>query len=494
MKLLRALIFLLLATPLLPARAQLPLPQSGPYYRYIILVDTSSAMARRKLAMANSVGELIYGSFGGRIRKGDVFGIWTFSDQVDAVTVPAQIWAPEVRELMTSKSIRHIAETKYRNKSNLDAAVKEIIRATKTSQEVTIFLFTDGNDVIYGTPYDLEISTTFMMHRRELASKRLPFVTSIAARDGRMQAWAVDVGGGKVTIPTIPGDEPKPEADLAAKPEPEPEKKPENVRRPPRKASPNAKPIVQVGPVPRPPKIQHIGEKPPPEALKPKTTPRPKTTPQAATTPAVATTEPKKTSTPTAAPTPTRPQVVLPRTANREPRPPPRATEPVKPRGTPRQAPPDTEPPGRPIQGAAKPPENPPEPNKTLEAANVSPPTATKPVIAAPPKTEPEPAPAVAATKPQPKVVPQATTPDPVPRPTETNNVSASAATQPAAPPSAQTALVLPPDESGGGGRFLALSLVFLAIVGVMLFLILRRARPAHQVSLISQSLDRERE
>ena len=58
-------------------------PQPRPVYRYLILVDTSSAMSRQKTVTLDTVSRLILSGFGGRIHTGDTWTLWTFDDLIN---------------------------------------------------------------------------------------------------------------------------------------------------------------------------------------------------------------------------------------------------------------------------------------------------------------------------------------------------------------------------------------------------------------------------
>lgn len=498
----------LLGGPAPNAQAQLPQTDNGPFYRYIILVDGSSAMGRRKNAVAQTIGELIYNGFDGQAQSGDIFGIWTFQDTVDAVSVPAQRWTLNNRNIMAANAVKHITSFKYRKRSNLDAAVSEMIRATKISKEVTIFLVSDGNEVIYGTPYDLDISTTFVLHRQELSSAKQPFVTSIAARDGRMQAWSVEAGDGKVSVPSIPDKDPPAPLTKTNPVSPQsPPTQPKTTPQPPKPGTqPEAEPSVATAKTTsKPPAAAPRKPVSPPIVKKAETTEPPTSPPQAIVPPP---SKPEPVVVQTITP-PTRPVIETPRTSAPNPsvESQPQAREPVKitsPRSNintataqPRSAQltrsqsasrqfPGTE---RSLPDSAATTTSAPKGNPT-PLPSPTPSTTSKPAVAPTPATNaPAPSPPIIATKTSPtpaKEVSSAT----VKSPAKSLNETPSA---PPAPTAAQTGMILPAEEPGSPTRMLFFVLTLLLITGIMVSLALRRSRAPSQASLISQSLDRER-
>src|SRR5947207_571902 len=66
--------------------------QPRPVYRYLFLVDTSSAMSRQKDLTMDTVSRLILSGIGSRIHTGEFWNIWTFADQLHTNGFPAQMW------------------------------------------------------------------------------------------------------------------------------------------------------------------------------------------------------------------------------------------------------------------------------------------------------------------------------------------------------------------------------------------------------------------
>ncbi len=494
------LAMLVVLSPLASTQAQLPAPESGPFYRYLILVDASAAMKRRREATAKSIAELIHSGFGGQAQQGDTIGFWTFGEEVDAAKFPAMKWSEPLRAALTAQATRFVMERRSAGKSNLDRAVQAILMATRTSKEVTVFIFSDGNEVLYGTPYDLDISTVYILHRDELKNSKSPFITSLAARDGRIQAWSVDSGGGTVTIPRIKNAKPPTprNADAATS----------AAKKPPR-SSADAKETAQEPPPkkpsrPKPRVVQSIElpteppRNPAPPFEKPNTT-----APEAskAATSANATSPP--TETPSTTPTPGStqtpeavaaaspkqswpPKTVTPRTT---PLPQPRITQSAAPtaKTTARPAsPPEVKPAAQPTklppQALAAPKSTPSQHPLEAEAApktESAPAPRTAPETAATiPKTpSPSPAqkPAIAAKQPPAEPTPAKTSPPPAPAPTP-------------------AALATPMEDPGNPARLIFMALALLLTAGIIAYVALRKSRTSSHASIISQSLDRERE
>ncbi len=497
----RVFAFLLLALTCLPCRdagAQIPTGEGGPFYRYLILVDSSSAMGRRKAATAKSLGELIYGGFDGQIQAGDTVGIWTFGQELNPGAFPTFRWAPNLRTTFAAQAVNFIDKLKHSRRSDLDKAVKEAVKATRISKEITIFIFSDGNEVLYGTPYDLDVSTVYLLHREELAAEKKPFVTSLAARGGKIRAWAVDSGGGQVSVPRI--EEEKSEPTKPAGPPPggtTAAKQPIRTSPPPGKPTPpppvptTTKNTQAASPStpPKPATDTAAAKPPPPKPAKPAATPSPTESdaPKKASTPVVNPRTSPMTDVrvnPVAVPTPKPPVTPKPAaqpdakpTASPTPAPSTRTASPTKPNEAPTvAATPSANPPQTSAQRIKTPPVDAP-PKPPVEASSKPAEKVTTPItgVSSPPEPKTDP---VRATSPTAKTKP---TPDP-----------AATAPAPPAPNPAAAAAIPPVEKTGGilGTLFLALSAGLAA--GTIAWLILHRSRSTSAVSLISQSLDRE--
>src|SRR5688572_454787 len=54
----------------------------GPADRYLLIVDTSSAMERNAENTQRIVSQLMSSGMAGQARTGDTIGVWTFSDEL----------------------------------------------------------------------------------------------------------------------------------------------------------------------------------------------------------------------------------------------------------------------------------------------------------------------------------------------------------------------------------------------------------------------------
>src|ERR1700712_1643130 len=69
-----------------------------PANRWLLIVETSRAMAPRAEAITKSVGDLLRSGMNGQLRAGDSVGLWTYNNELHAGEFPLQTWSPETRQ------------------------------------------------------------------------------------------------------------------------------------------------------------------------------------------------------------------------------------------------------------------------------------------------------------------------------------------------------------------------------------------------------------
>jgi hypothetical protein len=430
---------------------------------FLFVMDTSSAMKRQAPAARASVASLLGNGAQGRMRRGDLYCVWSYQDTVTTNLMAWERWQPELAPALGSTASKLLENIRHSGSPNQDAAVKAFVQLARDTRELTVFLLNDGSEVLYGTPFDLPVSTIYIEHGKKLAAEKRPFVTTLVARNGEIRAWSVDAAGLAISIPTLPDETPPvPPANQTTTPPPP---VPDPARTAPIVVRTESAPKVEPPPPPAPtPKVEPA---PPPKV--------------SATVNAAAPTPPR----PAPPPAKTEPPVVpSPKTASVATTTTPPAPKPVEPK------PPES----RPVEtktSVTQPPQPAPSPVAGVEAKAPSIPPAPPAVVTNPPP------PAQPLTSPAP-VAPVETAPPT--KPPETNPVANSPVEPPPAPPAdmakvapAQTAVMLPPPPGSSTALYLAFGLGLVVAAGAIgFFVLLRRPRATAGGSLISESLDRE--
>ena len=197
-----------------------------PVYRYLFLVDTSSAMSRQRNITMDTVSRLILNGIGGHIHTGEQWNIWTFDEQLHTNVFSALLWDVQKRAQAADRAYRFLRDQRLNKKrEHLDKPLLAIADEAQRSGALTVFLFTDGSEPIKGSPFDAPINAIFSQHAAGMRKAKKPFVIVLVAQDGQFAAHAVSPGGAPIYIPPLPGPSavaPQPEVktnDAPARPE-----------------------------------------------------------------------------------------------------------------------------------------------------------------------------------------------------------------------------------------------------------------------------------
>jgi hypothetical protein len=181
-----------------------PAPADGgpsmPSYRYLFLVDTSFSMRRQRQAVVSAMQEMVRGGFQWKVQPGETFGIWTFNEKVDTTSFTPQTWSSGGNEQMARLTANHMARQRFDKKPNWETAMNKVAEAIEHSDLLTLFILTDGQGPISGTPLDEALNALYKQHGRELQRLRRPFITTFMLVEGDILAWAVGAAGEPIEI------------------------------------------------------------------------------------------------------------------------------------------------------------------------------------------------------------------------------------------------------------------------------------------------------
>ncbi len=185
-------------------RAASAASDAPPTYRYLILIDTSFSMARTKEATARTVRELIISGVQGRMQRGDTLGLWIFNEEVETRRFPTFLWAPEQSESLAERAVYLFKKEKFEKQTRMDKALAEMFKAVQSTELLTVFIISDGDEPIVGTPFDRSINAIYRQYARSLRREKKPFVTMFVAQDGELNSWSVHTGGSIIVLPDLP--------------------------------------------------------------------------------------------------------------------------------------------------------------------------------------------------------------------------------------------------------------------------------------------------
>jgi hypothetical protein len=429
--------------------------------RFLFIVDTSTSMEKHRDDELDVVDEILRSSANGQLHRGDSIGVWTFNAEIYTGNMPLQVWLPEQRQEIALRTEEFIREQTYRKTSRFDIALSSLYQVIKNSDIITVFIISNGNGKMQGSPFDDEINALYQENVKEMKKNRMPVVTVLQAKGGKILKYTVNAVPWPVVVPELPivlkaetGPAPPPAAPLAT-----------TNSTPPKPAPPAPALVAQTPPAMAP----ASAPAPPPTNLPPIVTTYPSPAPVVAT-PAVQPESPQ----PVAQVSPVPPNANPPTPGM----PVPQTPAPVTDARTPQTGMPVPET-RMPVASMPAPPNIPPPAMRVAPKPNTFPPPVNPQVQQSTP------------TMPGARVVPSdtrtpatvATTPEPAPT------------TQPAKSfVDRILAVVLP--EGWGYKRLLLIGGVALLVLGfgLILLLVRRSRRPPERISLISHVMDKRQE
>jgi hypothetical protein len=263
------------------------LPAQGSTDRFLLILDTSSAMERNAENTQKAVTQLFSSGMVGQARPGDTIGLWTFNDELQTGVFPLQRWTPQNRPKIISTATEFMAKVRYEKKSRFDKVVEPLTSVVQDSERITVIILTDGTGKISGTPFDKEINESYRLNYAGQRKQRMPFLTVLRAKGGEFIDWRVNTPPFRPEFPSFP-IEPKPaEPQLGVtETQPKPPSEPKPVTKPEPKSesqAPTVPPLIVAGePAPTAPTtptdapitepfVPHVTQTPPKPATSPLT-------------------------------------------------------------------------------------------------------------------------------------------------------------------------------------------------------------------------------
>ena len=182
-------ILLMLVAAQAPGVDAAPQPLT-PDCRYLFIVDTSLSMSRLHEKVSVTLSGMIATGLNGQMESGEIFTIWTFNDSVQQREYPLMSWTPE-RQSMRNRVLQFMQAQRYRRTANMRALINAIYEAKRTCPRLAVFIVSNGQEVLVGTPFDRSINIGYGRRFEELRSAKVPFLTTLVCKDGNFIAWSV---------------------------------------------------------------------------------------------------------------------------------------------------------------------------------------------------------------------------------------------------------------------------------------------------------------
>jgi hypothetical protein len=167
---------------------------------FLFLIDTSLSMSRIQGGARQAVYDLIFSGVQGQIKKGDHYTIWTFNERVNTRAFIPMNWDPALNRALAAGASRFLSEQRLEKTTQISKVIAELIPTAKTTDRLTVFIISDGDDRMHGTAFDNEINFIYQRRGRELQRARKPFVTTLVFRGGNLASWQVTAGGEDIPL------------------------------------------------------------------------------------------------------------------------------------------------------------------------------------------------------------------------------------------------------------------------------------------------------
>jgi hypothetical protein len=178
-----------------PLEAQTPALGAPSLYRHLFVVDTSSSMGRVAKVARQTVHDLIFTGVQGQMKQGDLYTVWVFNEDVYTNRYAPMAWDVKLNQALANGALKFLQEQKNEKQTHLEKLWAELKKVAMSSDVLTVYVITDGDDKFAGTPFDGPINTIYKEHYKELRRAKKPFITTFLALRGRFVAFTVGPAG-----------------------------------------------------------------------------------------------------------------------------------------------------------------------------------------------------------------------------------------------------------------------------------------------------------
>jgi hypothetical protein len=184
--------------------------------RHVVVVENSAAMGEQREQTADLLSRLFLDGFHGRAQLGDVIELWVVDENVETNALPAFRWHPIASIDNSTSTYRYLKALKSSTQTvSFRNAISLLDLENPKIPQLLVYIACSGFNLVEGTPYDDKINVIFSAHRNKLAKGGLPFITVLAAENGKWIGHGVTPGDRNPYIPPFP---PPPAPPVAPKP------------------------------------------------------------------------------------------------------------------------------------------------------------------------------------------------------------------------------------------------------------------------------------
>jgi hypothetical protein len=171
---------------------------------FLILVDTSFSMAREQQGIKRVVHALVLDGFGGRAQQGDQLKIWTFNETVFTNRFAPATWAQDQNQPLADATSLFVDRIRFAKTTRMERASEALMEEVRSVPTCYVFILTDGEEPLKGTPFDRQLNKLFVEFERQARREKVPLVSSFMGQNGRLVSWRFHAGTGPLQMPDVP--------------------------------------------------------------------------------------------------------------------------------------------------------------------------------------------------------------------------------------------------------------------------------------------------
>lgn len=175
-----------------------------PSNRFLFVVDTSASMKKHAADSTKAVEGIIRDSASGQLHRGDTLGMWTFNSDLHTGLYALQTWLPENLDEISLMTLEFLKQQKYVGASRFDMAVAGVLEVVRRSDIITVFIISNGEGRMQGTPFDNDINALYDRIQSDNKHSHMPVVTVLQGKGGRLIRYTANVLPWPVVIPEVP--------------------------------------------------------------------------------------------------------------------------------------------------------------------------------------------------------------------------------------------------------------------------------------------------
>ncbi len=161
-------------------------------------------MERLKNETEATLYDLLLSGLYGQMLSGDSYGVWTFHKETQAGRFPMQVWDSRRANQLATIAAAFISNQTYEHSAEMKPMTELLDTVIHAVSNLNVFIISDGRTAMRGTPFDKAINAEYKKQRRERNSAKRPFVTALFAGDGSITNHLVAVAGKPIKLPERP--------------------------------------------------------------------------------------------------------------------------------------------------------------------------------------------------------------------------------------------------------------------------------------------------